>query len=173
MKIYKYFLIFLITLVLTLNANSNEKIITFVDVDQIVYKSNIGRKEIGSINSRFEKQYEIFKTKELDLISQKEEILRKKNILSKTELDKLISNYNKEFEKFKNEKIDFDNNINEERIVKINKLLQQLNSILANYAEENAIDLIIKKKDIIIGKTSLDITDDIMSIFNKEVVKLN
>ena len=67
----------------------------------------------------------------------------------------------------------FDNNINEERIVKINKLLQQLNSILANYAEENAIDLIIKKKDIIIGKSSLDITDDIMKIFNNKVKQLN
>ena len=173
MKSCKYFVIFLIILVLPLKANSNEKIIAFVDVDQIVYKSNIGNKEIGSINLRFEKQYEIFKNKELELISQQEEILRKKNILSKTELDKLINNFNKEFEKFKNEKIDFDNNINEERIVKINKLLQQLNSILSKYAEENSIDLIIKKKDIIIGKTSLDITDDIMKIFNKEIVKLN
>ena len=54
-----------------------EKTITFIDVDQIIYKSNIGSKEIGSINSRFEKQYEIFKKKELDLIAQKEEILRR------------------------------------------------------------------------------------------------
>jgi outer membrane protein len=87
----------------------------------------------------------------------------------------LINNYNKEFEKFKKEKIDFDNNIDEERIVKINKLLKRLNSILSSYAEDNSIDLIIKKKDIIIGKNSLDITDDIMRIFNKDVknFKLN
>jgi outer membrane protein len=173
MKSYKYLVIYLILILLPIKVNSNEKTITFIDVDQIIYKSNIGSKEIGSINSRFEKQYEIFKNKELDLIGQKEEILSKKNILSKAELDKMINIYNEEFEKFKKEKIDFDNNINEERIVKINKLLQQLNSILSKYAEENSIDLIIKKKDIIIGKTSLDITDDIMKIFNKEIVKLN
>jgi outer membrane protein len=173
MKSYKYLVIFLILIVLPIKVNSDEKIITFIDVDQIIYKSNIGSKEIGSINSRFEKQYEIFKKKELDLIAQKEEILKKKNILSKAELDKMINIYNEEFEKFKKEKNDFDNSINEERIMKINKLLQQLNSILSSYAAENSIDLIIKKKDIIIGKSSLDITEDIMKIFNNKVKQLN
>ena len=167
------FFIFLIILPLKAFSNSNVKTITFIDVDQIVYKSNIGSKEIASINSRFEKQYEIFKNKELDLIGQKEEILSKKNILSKAELDKIINIYNEEFEKFKKEKNDFDNSINEERIMKINKLLQQLNSILSSYAVENSIDLIIKKKDIIIGKSSLDITEDIMKIFNNKVKQLN
>jgi len=57
--------------------------------------------------------------------------------------------------------------------MKINKLLQQLNSILSSYAVENSIDLIIKKKDIIIGKSSLDITEDIMKIFNNKVKQLN
>jgi outer membrane protein len=85
----------------------------------------------------------------------------------------MINIYNEEFEKFKKEKNDFDNNINEERIMKINKLLQQLNSILSSYAAENSIDLIIKKKDIIIGKSSLDITEDIMKIFNNKVKQLN
>ena len=173
MKSYKYLVIFLIVIVLPIKVNSDEKIITFIDVDQIIYKSNIGSKEIESINSRFEKQYEIFKNKELDLIGQKEEILSKKNILSKAEIDKMINIYNEEFEKFKKEKNNFDNDINEERIVKINKLLQQLNSILSSYAVENSIDLIIKKKDIIIGKSSLDITDDIMKIFNNKVKQLN
>jgi outer membrane protein len=173
MKSYYNLVFFLFLIILPLKAFSNVKIITFIDVDQIVYKSNIGSKEIGSINSRIDKQYEIFKNKELDLIAQKEEILSKKNILSKAELDKMINIYNKEFEKFNKEKNNFDNNINEERIVKINKLLQQLNSILSSYAVENSIDLIIKKKDIIIGKSSLDITDDIMKIFNNKVKQLN
>jgi outer membrane protein len=85
----------------------------------------------------------------------------------------MINIYNEEFEKFKKEKNNFDNDINEERIMKINKLLQQLNSILSSYAVENSIDLIIKKKDIIIGKSSLDITEDIMKIFNNKVKQLN
>ena len=173
MKSYYNLVFFLFLIILPLKAFSNVEIITFIDVDQIVYKSNIGSKEIASINSRFEKQYEIFKNKELDLIGQKEEILSKKNILSKAELDKMINIYNEEFEKFKKEKNNFDNDINEERIMKINKLLQQLNSILSSYAVENSIDLIIKKKDIIIGKSSLDITEDIMKIFNNKVKQLN
>ena len=173
MKNYYYLIIVLFLTILYPKAYSNDRYIAFIDVDKIVYESNIGVIEIGNIQSRFKKQYETFKIKEDSLVAQKKEILTKKNILSNDETDKLINNFNIEFQKFNQEKNNFDKNINDEKIEKINKLLKELNSILTNYAEENSIDLIIKKKDIIIGKTSLDITEDIMEIFNKEVKKLN
>jgi hypothetical protein len=89
MKSYNYLIVVVVLIILSLKAYSNEKIITFIDIDQIVYKSNIGSKEIGSINLIIEKQYEIFRDKEVNLTALKEEILSKKNILSETELDKI------------------------------------------------------------------------------------
>lgn len=40
---------------------------------------------------------------------------------------------------------------------------------MAKYAEENSISFILQKKNIVIGKSDLDITDQILEIFNKTV----
>ena len=47
-------------------------------------------------------------------------------------------------------------------------MVQSLNKILSKYAEENNISLVMQKY-IVIGKTGLDITDNVLKIFNKEV----
>ena len=54
-----------------------------------------------------------------------------------------------------------------------NILVQKLNQILANYADENDILLIIQKKNIVIGKSTLDITENILDIFNSKVKKID
>ena len=50
-----------------------------------------------------------------------------------------------------------------------------LNKILGKYASENSISLVIQKKNIVIGKSEMDITKPILEIFNKEIkdVKVN
>ena len=48
-------------------------------------------------------------------------------------------------------------------------MLQNLNKILANYAEKKSISIIIQKKNIVMGKTEHDITQEVFQIFNKEV----
>jgi len=37
----------------------------------------------------------------------------------------------------------------------------------------NSISLILRKKDIIVGKKSLDITSDIIELLNKEIQEIN
>ena len=52
-------------------------------------------------------------------------------------------------------------------------LIQKLNPKLAEYSAQNSFSLILKKKDIILGKTDLDITKDVLKIFNEKVKKIN
>ena len=51
-------------------------------------------------------------------------------------------------------------------------MLNQINVILAKYSEEKKLQLIIQKKNIIIGKKELDITDDILKIVNQNMKKI-
>ena len=44
-----------------------------------------------------------------------------------------------------------------------------MNPILAKYAEKNNISIIIGKQNIIMGKTELDITSEILALVNKEI----
>jgi len=50
--------------------------------------------------------------------------------------------------------------------------LKIINEILAEYSTKNKISLIMKKKNIIIGKTELDITKNILSLLNDKIKKV-
>ncbi len=52
-------------------------------------------------------------------------------------------------------------------------LINIIHPILANYASENSISIIFQKRNIIIGKTELDITSDILNILNKKYKKID
>ena len=44
-----------------------------------------------------------------------------------------------------------------------------INSILIKYSNEKSISIILQKKDLVIGKNELDITDEIIKIVNTDV----
>ena len=55
------------------------------------------------------------------------------------------------------------------KIENTNNLLKLINPILAKYSTENEISIILQKKDLIIGKIELDITEEIITIINNEI----
>ena len=57
------------------------------------------------------------------------------------------------------------------KIDNTNKLSKSINEILVEYSEDNSILFILQKKNLIIGKTELDITNKIIKIVNKNVPK--
>ena len=62
---------------------------------------------------------------------------------------------------------------NNNQIKATGKLLEHLQPILSDYSKSNAISLILQKKDIIIGRNDLNITDDIIKILNKKIKKID
>ena len=166
-----FLFLFLILSIIT-RANSNETQIAFVNLELILAKSNVGVKLHKSLKNKINKKYEDFIKKEDEIKKQQEAILKQKNILSKEELDKKISVYKNDLNNLINEKKKFDISTNQERLSKIDSMIEKLNPILSEYAEKNSIALIIQKKNIIMGKSNLDITKDIMEIFNKKVKKI-
>jgi len=53
-----------------------------------------------------------------------------------------------------------------------NQILVIINEILSEYSLKNKISLIIEKKNIIIGKTELDITKNILELLNSKIKKV-
>jgi Skp family chaperone for outer membrane proteins len=53
------------------------------------------------------------------------------------------------------------------------KFLDQVNLILSSYAKSNSIDIILNSNSIILGQNILDITDEILVEFDKNVETLN
>ena len=165
----KFFLpLFLFFFIISCPAISDQKIV-FVDMDRLVSVSKPGSsifkqlKDINNKNLNFLKNEEKkFKEKEKKLIAQK-------NIITeadfKNKIDKLkfeINSYNQDRNKMIEE-------FNKLKVENTNNLLKQINPILTKYSTENEISIILQKKALIIGKTELDITDEIIIIINDEI----
>ena len=52
-------------------------------------------------------------------------------------------------------------------------VLNTLNPIISNYVEENSISIVFPKKNIIIAKKTLDITNPIMDLLNNDLTKID
>ena len=150
------------------SSYANEKI-AFVNIDKIINQSEFGKKSFKKINTNFKKEKEKLIKIEKALISKEQEILKQKNILSEEELKNKISSLKKEIDEFQKKRISVREKFNKKKLDKTNEMVDKLNSILSKFADENQISLIIQKKFIVIGKSTLDITDKILDIFNKEV----
>ena len=173
-KFIKLFLcLFFFNLISISTLKADNLPIVFVDVQKILNESATGKKVQKSISDKVNKNLKIFEKKEKELKDEENEIVNQKNILSKEELDNKVVKFRKEVQNFRNKKKEFDNEIKKERLKSVNKMVLRLNEILADYASEKSIGLIVQKKNIIIGKSDLDITNDILKIFNSKVKSIN
>ena len=145
-----------------------EKKIAFIDIDLIINTSEFGKKSFKIIDKNFKKENEVLLEIEKNLISKEKEILKQKNVLSEEELNSKLVDLKKEIKDFQRKKILINEKFNKMRLEKTNEMVQSLNNILSKYADENNISLVIQKKFIVIAKSGLDITSEILKIFNKE-----
>ncbi len=54
-----------------------------------------------------------------------------------------------------------------------NKFFEKLNPILTNFSKKNNISIILRRKDIVIAKTDLDITDKIIVLIDSNIKKID
>ncbi|MDA7837825.1 OmpH family outer membrane protein [Candidatus Pelagibacter sp.] len=165
----RYFLSLLIVFLIFSVSVSAEQKIVFVDMDKLVSVSKPGSsifnqlKDINKKNLDFLKEEEKkFKEKEKKLIAQKNIISENDYKIRINELKSEINIYNQN----RNEKI---KKFNKLKVENTNNLLKLISPILAKYSTENEISIILQKKDLIIGKTELDITDEVITIINNEI----
>ena len=93
-------------------------------------------------------------------------------LLNQDELTNKISEIKKlinEYQKFKNE-------VNKEISMKKKKFSKEilliLNPLLTEYVDIKNINLVIEKKNVLVGVKSLDITNDILKTFNDKTKKM-
>jgi len=152
----------------------NSKVV-YVDVDKIINQSIAGKsvtKQITNINS---KNTSKFKKREQELIEIENRIIKKKNILSKDDFEKQAKALNSDVANFKQEINKSRKELAQKKLEATKKILNVLNSILSEYSVKNSISLIIQKKNIVIGKSELDITKPVLELVNAKIksVKLN
>ena len=52
---------------------------------------------------------------------------------------------------------------------KLEKFLKEINPIIQEFMAENSIDIVLEKKQIFVGNSDNDITNDILKLINKNL----
>ena len=171
----KKFLFILFTTWIFTNSYAEEQKIVYLNVDKIMQQSIAGKSIKKQLENLYNKNLEKFKIND-DLLKNKEKkLIAQKNILSQEDFQKELSSLRKEIINFQKEQVKARDDINKLRIGATNKLILQLSPILQEYAKENSVSLILQKKNIVMGKKEIEITDEILEITNKEIknIKIN
>ena len=124
--------------------------------------SQILEKEKNTANEKFNKIEEFLKIEEKQIIS-------KKNILTDDQFRKLIQDFQIKVNNFNSEKKDTIKLMNEKKINLTKDFINQINPIFVEFTKKNSISIILKKKDIIIGDTSLDKTLEFLNLVNEKI----
>ena len=161
MKKTIYFFLFL-----TFISNSIATEISTVDITFLLKNSNKGKsiqKELDNLNS---KNFKKFKEKKKLLEIEEKKIASKKNILSQEDFNNEVLKFKKKVQNYEKERRKLSQEINDIKLKKIAKLLDEINKILVEYSSKNSISTIIDKKNIIITKEENDITKKILKILD-------
>ena len=168
LKKVKFFLITIFILLISTHSFAKNDIL-FIDIEYIYFNSNAGKIVNEKVQSQTKKINDEFSGYNKTIKEQRGKLISQKNILSQEELqkksidlekkikefNKIISNKNKKLNKYKNEtKIEF---------------TKKLSKVVAEYASNNSIEMIIKKDNVLIGKKELDVTKLVLDIFDKNI----
>ena len=171
----KYVVSFFVILLTTLYINiaRSESLIVYINMDMIMNKTNAGK----SISQKLEKIHKTnvaeFKKIEDKLREEEASILSQKNILSEVDYSKKVNLMNNKIDQYKKNRQEKINLVTKKKIDATQKFLKELNPILLDYSKENGISIILQKKNIVLARTDLDITDKIIEIANTKIKKID
>mgnify|MGYP001384952271 CR=1 FL=1 len=164
-----YFIFFF--LVLSNFSYADDKVV-YLNVNYLLSESEVGKYVNSNLKKISDNNNKVFKNFEDELKSDEEKLLTQQNILKKEDYDKKLSELRSKFISYQDEKKVKTKELNLLRNNAGNIILKNINEILTEYSKNNSISLIIQKQSIIIGKTELDVTNDILEILNKKITKL-
>ena len=166
----KYYLFFFFIIFYT-NCFAEEKFF-YLDVNFLLSESEAGKyinNELQIINN---KNIEEFKKIENSIKTNEEKLLKQKNILKDEEFNNKANKLREKYKSYQELKNTKNNDLKILRDKSGNQILKIINEILAEYSTKNKISLIMEKKNIVIGKTELDITKNILALLNTKIKKV-
>ena len=170
----RIFVIIIITFyTIVLKAEDKPSAIVYINMEKVMNETNVGK----SIKDQLEKIHKANITKfnqiESELKNEEQKIFSQKNILSQDEYNKKVNIFKTKLDNYRKDRKNKIDDATKKRVEATKKILQEITPILENYSKSNDISIILRKKDIVIAKTKLDITDEIIELVNSKVKKIN
>jgi len=163
----KYFLFFVFIFYNSMSlANTS---IVYLDMDKVVSKSEVGKSILAKLDEITKKKIKTLEKIANELKEKEKKLLIQKNLLSISEYEKKIILLRSEVDTYNLKKKNELNKLNQLKENSISKFLKEINTIVLKYTEEKNIILILQKKNIVIGRANLDVSDDIIKLINQNI----
>jgi len=167
-----YNLVFITIFLLNFNLLKANELISYVDMDLLMNSSEPGKSITSQLTAIHKKTTTELKKIEEGLKKEESDLIKQKNVISNEEFEKKLSLLRNKASDYQKERKKFNDSINKKRLDATSELVSLIQPILAEYANNNSISIIFQKKNIIIGKTELDITEDVLKILNENHKKI-
>ena len=161
-----FFIIIFITLIPVITLSDDK--IAFINLDNVVKKSNLGKNIIIYLETIDKKNIEFLKKNENILKEDEKKIKKKINIISKEELDKELNLLKEKLNDLNFEKNEMVKNYQKEKNSQLNDFFKKINPIIQKYMDDQSINVLLDKKNIYIGKSTSDITENIIKLINEK-----
>ena len=172
LSIKKFFFIFILTIISS-NLFASDSKIVFIDMEKLLNNSIVGKSVNKKISSIIEKNKLEKEKLENDIKVDDEKINSQKNILNDEEIKKMINDLNLKIKNYQKIIKQHKKSVQKIKVDSSAIILENLKPILSDYSDRNSISMVLQKKDVIIGKNRLNITDDIIKILDKKLKKID
>jgi len=167
-----FFVIILITFCFN-NAKSEDLLVAYINMEKVMNETVAGKSLIKQLEKIHKKNVSEFNEAEKDLKNQESSILSQKNLLSEEEYKIKVNTLKENISIYNNERKEKIDSVAKKRIEATASLLKKINPILADYSKKNGISIIFRKKDIVLARSNLEITTEIIELVNSKVKKIN
>ena len=155
--------------VISLNSVNAEQKVAFLDMERVISTSSSGLSVINQLKDISDKNLVLLNKQEKNFKEKETKLISQKNIISESEFVNKAEQLKKEINELNKSRNKIITDFNKLKIENTNKLLKMINPILIKFSSDNSISFILQKKDLIIGNSEFDITDEILKIVNNEV----
>ena len=168
----RFFVIISITFCTTITKADENFTIVYINMEKVFNESLAGKSLIKQLEDIHKNNINGFKKTEKVLKSEEELILSQKNILSEDEYNKKVFLLKKKINEYKDNRKKIINSVSKKKVEGTAKLMKEIEPILTDFSKKNSISIILKKKDIVIAKTELDITNEIIKLVDSKVKEI-
>ncbi len=154
------------------NTYANSKVL-YLDINFILNTSTAGKFLNSELNNINKKNLEEFKKIENSIKSEDDKLSKQKNILKEDEYKSKVIELRSKYKSFQELMKKKNNDLNKIRENGANQILIVINELLTDYSNKNNVSLIVDKKNIILGKKELDVTNIILDLLNKKIKKVD
>ena len=169
----RYFLLSFFSIFLFfINSVNSEQNIAFINMDKVISTSNAGSSILKQLTDLNNKNLQFLKNEEKKFKKKETKLISQKNIISEADFQNKVNELKSEIKNYNQNRDKMINEFNKLKVDNTNNLLKLINPILLKFSDDKEISIVLQKKDLVVAKTELDITEDIIKIVNAEIKEI-